>query len=223
MTNSRRFRRVLLLLALLTLLIGLWGTFLRTHVPDAAETERLLAETLSAKSYCYTLQAEVMVDGASRDYFTLRGEKNGDDAHVSGTVLGSSLELYWVEGMIYRRSGDEDWQVLPEAQIEHAAALFAELLPAASFAYHRITDYRSDGLIETEDGEKLQLVLAPEADGWVAEYFTAVEYILLLDKRGRQLQELQLQATSRTESEALLHLRASFSDLGEEIRILPPL
>ena len=66
-------------------------------------------------------------------------------------------------------------------------------------------------------------MLAPEADGWVAEYFTAVEYILLLDKRGRQLQELQLQATSRTESEALLHLRASFSDLGEEIRILPPL
>lgn len=224
MLGSRRFRFVLLLLVALALAFGVWGSFLRVRPPEAQEAELLLNRTLNAESYCYTLQAVVDVSGAQRSYFDLVGEKSGANAHVAGTVLNTELELYFIDGALYQRNGaDTAWQAHAVADIGEAAQLFAELAPAAAFSYSTLRSYTYDGVVETAAGKRMQLTMQPEATGWVADYFADVTYTLLLDKRGKQLQQATLTATSRENSAAALTLHASFSELGEEIVLTPPL
>lgn len=204
--------------ALYTLYLTVWSA-----PPDQARATALLSETLAAESYRYTIDAAVFVDGASRSYFSLQGEKNATAAALSGTVLGTDLQLVLLPGTFYQKSGSADWQSLAVADVASALELFAELDPAAAFAFTEISSYSYDGLVEQADGKKaLAFTLAVQPSGWVADFFSDVRILMTTDRRGKEIKSLQLNAVSRENPSTTLQITARFFDQGQTIDIQAP-
>jgi len=218
----KRHLRWLLLLPLL-FAVGWLVWWLQPADPTQQQAEALLQQYLGAESCRYTLSAQVQVGTALRDYFTLEGEQAAGAAHVWGTVLGTPVELVFLPGTLYLKSGEDGtWQQHAVADISAAADLFAELQPAEAFACRSITAYTCTGLAETEQGKVLRMVLHAEPDGWVGEYFSGAVLTLTADRKAKDLYSVTLTATGKQNAASTLHLTATFFDRGADIRIAAP-
>ena len=115
--------RVWVLLLVLALLLSLAAAslLLQPNAPDSEELLALLENTLAADSYCYEMYATVETAGGTRSYFDLSGAVSGDNAQLSGTVLGTQTALMFCDGMLYQQIGDI-WYAHSMGDIQDAAA-----------------------------------------------------------------------------------------------------
>ncbi len=212
--------RVWVLLLVLALLLSLAAAslLLQPNAPDSEELLALLENTLAADSYCYEMYATVETAGGTRSYFDLSGAVSGDNAQLSGTVLGTQTALMFCDGMLYQQIGDI-WYAHSMGDIQDAAALFAELLPHEAF---RHSDVTSCEFVPAEGDTPAQAIINATPQGWVADYFRDPVYTMVVDKRGKQLEELRLCAVSREDENSQLDICVRFSNVGAAVQITPP-
>ncbi|MDO4732634.1 MAG: hypothetical protein Q4B50_03865 [Bacillota bacterium] len=172
----KKKKRVLLLLLLpaLLLLVGSCSGLFSQAAPDQAVAESRLKSLSSGENYRFVSRCHVNTEGEDREYFLLSGEKAGQNSHFRGSILGTELELYLVEDLLYQRNGQSNWRVNQVPQVQQVASLFAELDPAAAFSCTGIEDFEYLGPDESSPGRPHLLRLRPLAVGWVGEYFTNV-------------------------------------------------
>lgn len=222
--NSQRRRFIFALITSLILLtIGIYFAFIHTTPPDAEEAAQFIQGVLVNNSYRYALDAVVTTEsGQTREYFNLDGMVSYGDAYVVGTVLGTPVQLMYVDGQFYQMGADNVWRQVTGEGMGSVAQLFAELDPAAAFSYSGFEGFEYVGIVESEDGMVQRVIVIPEQTGWVAEYFTDVVYTLDLDRRGTQLLSIQLDATLREDPSTTISILATFYDVGEDIEINAP-
>lgn len=222
--NSLRRRSILMLLICLIVLgVGTYYAAFRVFPPDEEDVANLLAETLSYDEFRYAMTATVTTgEGEIREYFSLEGAVSGDNAFVSGEVLGTPLELARVDSVYYQKGSDGMWRTIEESGNNAVANLFAELDPAAAFAYSGLTGFSYVGVVESDDGRVQRVTIIPEQTGWIAQYFTDVVYTLDFDRTARTLLSAQVDATLKEDTDTHLAILASFYDIGKSIDIEVP-
>lgn len=177
-------KRLMIGVAAAAVLIGAVIAFVYAVPPSAKKVPHLLATALVADGR-YEFSCMVETGGEGREYFWLTGEKNGESRHVSGRVLGSRFDLYYLDGYIYRYDeADQAWYCYDTDDLGQAAKLYAELEPASAFIYDSLlaVDYVGHDLVAGHLGYKFKI--APQASGWIGAYFTDVTYTVCLDRWG---------------------------------------
>lgn len=113
---------------------------------------------------------------------------NEERRHIKGRVLGTQLELYYQDGNIYLyNSIDEKWYAHTVADLAEAATLYAELEPAAAFAYDELIEIEYLGQEKVHGRACYQFAVTPVPSGWIGEFFTDVRYIIGLSRWGKVL------------------------------------
>ena len=153
--------------------------------PSAQKVPQALTNAFSADGR-FEFSCMLETDGEGREYFWLNGEKNGENRHIEGRVLGSPLELYYVDDNIYRYDAiAEEWFCYTTEDLAQAAELYAELEPAAAFAYDSLIEINYLGRSNIEGHGCYDFSVIPDASGWVADFFTDIEYIVSLNRVGK--------------------------------------
>lgn len=220
-----RKKRGLLLVLLLILAIGaalIGARLFSSPPPEPAEVESLLNALSGRGSYCFASQCYVTTEGEQREYFLLSGEKSGADSHFRGNILGTEIELYLVEDVLYQRNGDGKWRVNQAPDVQQALTLFAELDPASAFSHTALGELEYLGQDDSQGGKKHVLSCTPTASGWVGDYFTDIRYTLWVSCRGRELLRAELSGVLKDDPDTQLSLGLEISGLGEELVITPP-
>lgn len=200
---------------------GFSGAF-SSQPPEQEEVTALLTRLSSGSPYRFASQCYVTTEGEQREYFLLSGEKAGVDSHFTGTILGTEVELYLVEDMLYQRNGDGNWRVNQVPDVGQAVSLFAELDPASAFCFTDIQEYEYLGLAEWDGGKDHLIRLVPTQSGWVGEYFTDVSYTLWISRRDRSLLRAELTGVLQEDPNTQLTLGLELYDVGKELVITPP-
>lgn len=212
----------LLLVVLAIAVAGSCSGLFSSPPPDQAEAEALLQSLSAGGSYSFASQCYVTTEGEQREYFLLSGEKSGQDSHFQGSILGTEVELYLVEDVLYQRNGDGKWRVNQVPDVQQAVSLFAELDPASAFSCTAVEGFEYLGEDELEQGKNHLVQLIPTASGWVGEYFTDVHYTLWISCRDRSLLRAELSASLKEDPDTQLSLGLELYDLGKELVLTPP-
>ena len=94
-------KRVILLSWIIMFLVIAITMFILFLPPSAKKIPVVLTETLNANG-SFEFSCMIEIDDESREYFWLKGEKNASARHLSGRVLGTPVELYYIDGNIYQ-------------------------------------------------------------------------------------------------------------------------
>ena len=207
-------------LAVLTVL--LCALFLRPTPPTEDEVASLLHALQGNGSYSFASECYLKTHDDVRTYFTLFGEHAGADSHLSGTVLGTEIEVYLVDGVLYQRAADQSWQVHEAPDEQQALSLFAELSPAAAFDFSGLQDFSYVGVSESASGRCYEFRLTPRQEGWIAAYFTDVVYTVWIKLHGRGLAQIELTGRLQEDPDTTITLRTSLYDIGAAIAISAP-
>jgi hypothetical protein len=177
-------KKLMIIAAAAVVLIGVVITFVYAVPPSAKKVPHLLQTALVADGR-YEFSCMVETGGEGREYFWLSGEKNGDSRHVSGRVLGSELDLYYLDGYIYRYDvADQSWYCYDTEDLGQAAELYVELEPASAFAYDSLLAIEYIGHDRVLGRLGYEFLVTPQASGWIGEYFTDVTFTVCLDRWG---------------------------------------
>lgn len=183
--------------------------------PNAKKVPQALSEGFAGDGR-FEFSCMVETGGESREYFWLTGETNGEKRHIEGRVLGSPVELYYVDGQIYRYDMiAEEWYCYTAEDLAQAAELYAELEPAAAFTYESLIEIEYLGRGRAEGRTCYNFSVLPVATGWVADFFTNIKYIVSLNRWG-ELITAELVATLKDDPETTMR---SFVILEEDNNI----
>ena len=171
--------------------------------PNAKKVPQALSEGF-AENGRFEFSCMVETGGEGREYFWLIGESSGESRHIEGRVLGSQVDLYYVDGQIYRYDMiAEEWYCYSAENLAEAAELYAELEPAAAFTYESLIEIEYLGRGSAAGRTCYNFSVIPVATGWVAEFFTDIEYIVSLS-RGGELLTAELIATLKDDPQTTM-------------------
>lgn len=212
-----RLRWIIFFLVTLTLLSGItYRAFLYTNPPDQESAEQILASTLNANSYRYEISAYVQNETETREYFNLTGEKSGLDSQVSGTILGTEVNLYLVDDILYQQVADGTWQQHEVPDIGSAASLFSELDPTTAFFYSGLEGFEYIGLEELEEGRFYKIIFRPIQQGWIADYFGDIVYTLWISRNGQDIIYGEVSGVLKEDPAASLTVAVKFYDINSD-------
>jgi hypothetical protein len=201
---------------------ALLAAFLFAFIPPRAEKvpQALQNSLISEGRYEYSCIVEV--DGEAREYFWLKGEMEKDRRHIEGRVLGTELELYYQDNNIYRYDiNTESWYAHEVADLTEAAALYAELEPAAAFLYDDLIEIEYLGRDSKGGRTCYNYAVLPVPSGWIGEFFTDVQYILGLSRWG-QLLHAEISATAKDATNTSMRAFLIF-DADHNVKIEAPI
>jgi len=190
--------------------------FVHSRPPEAEKVFASFEEALCADGN-FEFSCMLNTHGESREYFWFTGTRAGENRHLSGRVLGSDLELYYGNGLIYRY--DElsgTWQKHDAETLEQAAALYSELEPAGTFSYSDITEITYEG---KDRGKRHIFRIIPAPSGWIAQFFTDVEYTVFANGKG-QMEAAHLKGKMISDEDTSIDAMLIFEKQDTEI-VLP--
>ena len=223
-------RRYLLLLALLLisalLISSLLFTLTHRAKPDTLLLSAALEDCLNAESYSYQCRSSVtLADGSTERVFSVfSGEKAGERRHVWGSILGTTVNLYLVEGVLYQQSAlDGSWSSIAGADLQQATLLLAEIDPTANFAFTEMGEADYIGKEEVEGRAAHHFVFTPQLQSeWIRRYFTDIRYQMWVDVKTQQLVRVDISAVSTEDNTSRLHIENYFADYGSSFIIEAP-
>ena len=199
---------------------ALAGSYFLSRPPAAEDVLRGFETALTADGR-FEFSCMLETDGEQREYFWFTGERSGEARHLKGRVLGSPLELYYAEGAVYRYDeADGAWRKYDVSELAEAAAIYAELEPAGTFAHEDIIEMEYAG--KSDVGNKLlhSFRMIPRPAGWVARFFTDVRYTVYASRSGR-IEGAALAAVMNSDADTVLAAMLLFYP-EQGIDIVPP-
>ena len=204
-----RNKKLILLISIIFILLSAVVIFLTMIPPGAKNVPHALTNTLAADGR-FEFFCNVETDGENREYFALSGEKIGESRHIQGSVLESNLDLYYLNGYIYRYDeADQTWQCYSASDLGEAVNLYAELEPASAFAYDSLIDitYLDH---QIKNGKICyNYSVTPVPTDWVGEFFTDVKYSVCLNRLGK-LVSAEVYGTLKDEKDTTMHAMVIF-------------
>ena len=222
-----RKRHFWLILTAIIITIVVFSTRLPFVAPPPTPEQAILAlnNTFMAESYRFTTRATVYLDNAERLFSQLTGTKSGENRHINGEVLGTPINIYYVNNAIFQQSSiDRSWRQVAEADLAAARQMITEITPETNFQFQEMGEIIYIGSEEI-DGQMLhRLELDPiMADNWLERYFDNIHCIIWLDESAEFIVRARFSATSTQNPTVWLMIENTFSDFNQPITITAPL
>ncbi len=212
---------------LVLIIIAIISIYLMTNKFALKEdtVQNAINNTFNAPSYSFTTQSAIYLDGASRLFCDLQGKVSGTNHHINGEVLGSAVNIYYVDNSIYQQSSlNLSWRKIDNADFADAIALLNEISPQINFDFRQIGAANYLGSEEI-DGQIRQIIAFEPimANTWIEQYFRDIKITLWLDQKGEFIKQAEIAATANENPSVSLLIKNSFDDFGREIIIDAPL
>lgn len=220
------FKKRILVLLLLVLIIvaGFLLLSRRQSQPPPEIVATAIANTFASDNFRFTTDSFVYVNGNQRQYAHLNGEKVGEARHISGDILGTPVNIYFYDEVLYQQNSlDGNWHSVFGGSLADASELLAEIEPARNFDYRELGETNYLGREEV-DGVACWKLECPIhlADQWIENYFKDIVYLLWVEPGPQLLRKAQISATSKENAAVTLLIENCFSDFGAEILLNPP-
>lgn len=216
----------LLLAALLVAFIALKPAITKPKLPPAELCAVAIDDLLALDSLSFHTETSLTLNDESVKLGELDGEINGDDLHVWGEVLGSSLNIFQIGETTYRQDTlTEQWLETDDGELLTNQSLLDEANPRAFFQLAGLQN-AAEAEPESIDEEKCwKLTFTPQTEsGYYEKYFDTLSCTLWLtmdDCRIRQA-EINAEATAAGQTSCLT-VRTEFWAWNDTPPIEPPL
>ncbi len=233
---NRRRLLVIILFLLFAIMAGTWlwqQNYATTFDPNEQLTKGM-ENTFHSESYAFKSHSTLYLDNTAnnaqqtreeRVFAVIEGEKNGSNRHISGSVLGTDIEMYLVDGTLHRRDSiDGTWHSVPMANIAQGAMLTNEMDPQYNFHFSEIGGVEYVGR-ENINGQKLdKFVFKPILeDKWIVKYFGDITFtIWLTTGRNPYMVQSIISAVSKENTAATLVIENYFSNFNQVDPIQAP-
>lgn len=195
--------------------------------PDYTELAAAsIRNNLAADTYRFSSYSVLSIGSEQRCFADLLGEKAGAaDRHIKGNLVGSELEIYFVDGMLYRHDTlSGKWIGLRLGELDNAVSIMAELEPALNFAFNSIGEVQFRGKEKLGDKSCFTVCFCPDLqDKWIKTYFGDIHYKLwIAGKREPQIVKAEISGVSLENAEAKLCIQLKYWDYDSDILLTAP-
>ena len=184
-----------------------------------------LDRTAAAKSFRYSLESSLVVEGRREEISKVQGEKSPEgNIHIQGEMVKTPVDIYHFDQAIYNwDSFSKRWLVIKDNQTDSTKVLISELDPLSNFNFKNIGEIKQTGW-ETVDGNRCVIVnCKPSVENELMEIlWQAFDYNISIDVKNRLVRKATLSATSKNNSATYLNLKVSFKDFDKKISIEKP-
>jgi len=192
--------------------------------PQELLTESL-EKTATAKSFRYTLESTLEVEGRKEVISKVQGEKSPEgNIHIKGEMVKTPVDICHFDQAIYNwDSFSKRWLVIKDNQTNSTKVLISELDPLSNFNFKSISEVKKTGW-ETIDGNRCLVVnCKPSVENELLEIlWQGFDYNIAIDVKERVVRKATLQATSKNNSATHLKLKVEFRDFNDKIAVVKP-
>lgn len=192
--------------------------------PQELLTEAL-DRTAAAKSFRYSLESALIVEGRKEEISKVQGEKSPEgNIHIKGEMVKTPVDIYHFDQAIYNwDSFSERWLVIKDAQTDSTKVLISELDPLSNFNFKNIGEIKESGW-ENVDGRKCLIInCKPSVENELMEIlWRSFDYNIYIDVKEKLVRKATLSATSKNNANTFLNMTVSFKDFNEKITIDKP-
>lgn len=215
-------RRIVLLIGLILLILG-GIVFKMLWEPDPVKiVSKSLEKLFQAGSFRYTITQQQWIDGNERLMTQIQGETNGQNTRITGTLIGSTIEMIKAGDALYHKDPFNHKWIKFTGALSEQEVFLAEINPVTSL------QFKETGIIvlngqEKVNGDKAYVCeLKPSVQNQLMEEFwTNFEYTLYIRTSDSQLVKVVITATGKTKSEPM-RMIMEFRDFGSTIQIQAP-
>jgi len=175
-----------------------------------------------APSFRYSITQHQWVEGKDRVLIQILGEKDGENSHISGQLVGSEVEMVQTGDALYTRDPfSKKWIRFDSAQAVQEVFM-AELNPLSSLQLRETGEVMLSGQ-EKVNGQKVWVCqLKPSVQNQLMdEFWTDFVYTLYVSKSDQIVVKAIIQAQSKTKTESM-SMTLEFKDIGQSIHIQAP-
>ncbi|MDA8442639.1 MAG: hypothetical protein M0Z55_09740 [Peptococcaceae bacterium] len=194
------------------------------QVEPQVKLEHALKKTAASKTYRYSITQQLTIDGSSKAWTKVDGEKGAPNTHIKGSMYGSEVDIYQIGDTIYQRDQfAKKWIIVKGAPPAAQEVFMTELNPLANFNFKELGEVKYLGQ-EKLDGQKTQkFQLNPSVQNQLMEtLWTDFNYTMYVSLKNGYLLKGVLQAKSKVKSNSSLTLTVNFKDFGQSIEITAP-
>ena len=208
---------------------GIFYWVFNTYQASKINSQELLTEALdrtaAAKSFRYSLESALIVEGRREEISKIQGEKSPEgNIHIKGEMVKTPVDIYHFDQAIYNwDSFSERWLVIKDNQTDSTKVLISELDPLSNFNFKNIGEIKETGW-ENVDGRKCLIVnCKPSVENELMEIlWRAFDYNIYIDVKEKLVRKATLAATSKNNDKTFLNMTVSFRDFNENIPIEKP-
>jgi hypothetical protein len=167
---------------------GIFYWVFNTYQASKINSQELLTEALdrtaAAKSFRYSLESALIVEGRREEISKIQGEKSPEgNIHIKGEMVKTPVDIYHFDQAIYNwDSFSERWLVIKDNQTDSTKVLISELDPLSNFNFKNIGEIKETGW-ENVDGRKCLIVnCKPSVENELMEIlWRAFDYNIYID------------------------------------------
>ncbi|MEG1998245.1 MAG: hypothetical protein RR051_07355, partial [Clostridiales bacterium] len=168
---------ILIVLILVAVLLGsFFGLQLLQTSADLETVKTALDLLKEDANYRFASEATVSANDKQRSYYQIKGEATAQNRHISGEVLGTPVEVFYVDGIFWQKSGaDGNFRQIATGELDQALKFAAELEPPSMLSFAEALSWSFDGLEEINAVRCRKLTIQQaRATGWIGQYFDQV-------------------------------------------------
>ncbi len=216
-------------LVAVTIIGGLSYWFVNYYQQNKVDPQELLTQSLektaAAKSFRYSLESVLVVEGRREEISKVQGEKSLEgNIHIKGEMVKTPVDIYHFDEAIYNwDSFSKRWLVIKDTQTNTTKVLISELDPLSNFNFKNIGEIKTLGW-ETIDGNKCMVVnCKPGLENEMMEIlWQAFDYNIFIDVKDQLIRKATLSAISKNNSDTHLDLNVTFKDFNQKIAVEKP-
>ena len=191
-----------------------------------AIAQAAIKNTFAYPSYTFKTRSVLYLDDEERVFSVLEGEKTAQGRHVWGSILGTGVNVYHINGNFYLQDAlSGKWNLVGNTDLKAAATLIEELNPEKNFYFADWGTAEDFGKGEI-DGKKAQhICLKPVLeDKWIEQYFKDITFDLYIINALKEPKLLytQISGVSKENTGAKLVIENYFAGYGKKIIINEP-
>lgn len=201
---------------------SLWDIWQEYNLPAEEIVVKAVEKTLEYENYQFTATAWRESQGRREQICTVRGEINGENSHLAGTIdlVDSEFEIYQIGDNYYRRDGvDGKWLVIDNLGRQAVQSLIAEIDPLAMLRFSTPfeAEYLGKEIIDGSKYRKFQ-VLNYVTDEYLTYSWQDILLTLWVDKKG-YIKRAQIVAGEKDAPERKLNLSVDFG-LDKQVELI---
>ncbi len=184
-----------------------------------------LENTLAVGNYRYQVSASLELDGTDKRALSdINGEKQKNNFHIKGTMLGQQVEVYQVDDITYSLNPKtQQWMVTPGSELFQPELFMTEINPMSNFRFTQVNNIQYQG-VEKNNHQKLHIITCNPVvnNGFLEKYWQDFSYRLWIDRHSERVVKAQISAVSLRDPKDTMRIEVDLKDFNKKFTIKPP-
>lgn len=240
MLKKKKLITSLLIVLVITSLVLIFGIDTLSNLISGSSDplydtpENILSQTLedleNATVFRFSLEAKVLLEDKELSYGTSYGEKNGENIHIAGNLLGAEVDIYQIDDIFYQLDPiTNNYHSYESQDLADSTKIIADLNPQKNFQITEITSWEYIGIetltINEIDQDCLKFIIYPVLDDqWINENFHDICYTIHIDPITQTIYSAHIEGqTTEGMTTATLVMNLTFYDFDADIEIKSPI